>query len=153
MAEVVSRQLILHAVDFNLAVLDAVGIASDAGTKVAGRVHRVGILSDVVEPQHHVGELSVLVGHHQRHHATAEVSNAHLHAVMVFQGEEFHGLLVNHGVEGSRIEARCRQLGFTCACAGRAENGCHSCREDVFSEIMHNCFYDDVSNCSLSSEY
>ena len=105
MSKVVAGQLVLLAVDAELAVLDAVGVASDTGSEVAGRVYRISVLADIVEAQNHVCQLCVPVGYHQRHHASAEIGDAHFHTIFVFQGEEADGLFVNYCVEGSRIQS------------------------------------------------
>ena len=60
---VVLLQLIGCVTQFEGTVLDAVGLAAYAGTIVRGRVQCVGILSYVVEPQHHVSKDVVTIGY------------------------------------------------------------------------------------------
>ena len=105
-AKVVGRQLILLSGNGDLTFVDAVGITSDCCAIVARRVYGVGILCDVVIAQHDISEITIPVGNHQRHQASAEVGEASLHAVLVFQDIQLDRLFVDNGVELGRIKAR-----------------------------------------------
>ena len=109
-AEVVSRQLVLLASHRQFALVDAVGIASYGRAKVARTVHRICVLLQVVISEHYVRGSFVLVGNHKRYHTAAEVCDAHLNAVVVFKGVEFHGLAVDGRVESRWVETRYGQV-------------------------------------------
>ena len=122
---VVLSQLVSHTVECELAVADAVGIAANAGTVVGGRVQRVGILGYVVEAQHYVSRLAVLVGNNERHHAATIVGDAHLHAVLVLQRVELHWLVLESCVKLGRVETRYRELRILLSASAGREH-CYS---------------------------
>ena len=105
-AEVVGRQLDFLAGDGELAFVDAVGIAADGGSEVAGAVDGVSILLDVVVAKHNVDEGAILVSCHQRDDASAKVGDAHFHTALVGERVQFYRLAVDGGIKGGRIKAR-----------------------------------------------
>ena len=84
-AVIVGDELVLLAVERELAVADAVAIATDECTEVAAVGTILDIVGYVVMTQAHVGHLAVLVGHHDADDASAEVGEAYFHACCVLQ--------------------------------------------------------------------
>ena len=105
MAEVVLWELDFLAVDLDLTVLDAVGIAADGCSEVRGRVLDVGILLDIVEAENHILRIVILVGHHDGNNTSTEIGDAHFHSVGVLQRVECHGLFIDYCVESCRVES------------------------------------------------
>ena len=91
---IVDSQLVLFAVEGELAVLDAVAEASDENTEE--RLGRVDDILDVVMSLNHVGMLAVLVGNHDCHDGTTIVGDSYFITLVVFQNEKV-GLLSIYG--------------------------------------------------------
>ena len=81
-AEIVGRQAVFHAVQGELALVDAVGIAADGGAVVGLIVLGIVVL-DLVKSQDHVPLHAVLVRHDERRDAAAVVGDGHLHPGIV----------------------------------------------------------------------
>ena len=99
---IVGYQLNGLPIQSELGVTDTVGIAPYGSAEVAGDVL---VVSDIVERQHHVTLCPLTVGHHHGDDATSEVGDAHLHAVLVGQGEEFRFFTFDSGFKLSRIQS------------------------------------------------
>ena len=105
MSEIVLRQLVCLASNCELAAADAVGVTSYRRAEVARTVHRVGILFQIVIAKHHVGGFAVGVRHDKRNYATAEIGDAHFHAVAVLKREECSLLIVYNRIETCGVES------------------------------------------------
>ena len=94
---VVLRQLYFFAVDGDFALVDAVGISAYGGAEVAMYVL---IVLNAIESEHHVAHHTVSVGNQHRGYASAEIGDAHLHAVGIGEHVECSGIVV----VGARFE-------------------------------------------------
>ena len=119
-AEVVLRELVLHAVQGDLALVDAVRIPADGGAEVRLVVLRE-VIGDLVEAQDDILHVSVLVRDHDGDDAAAEVGDAHLHAVCIGHRVQGGGHAVVGAFEILRVQTGNREV-FLLA-AGR-EKGC-----------------------------
>lgn len=79
-AVVVLRQLIFHAIYGDLALIDAIGITADGGAEVR-RIFDV--ILNGLEAQYDITHHAVLIRHHHRYDASAEVRDANFHATFV----------------------------------------------------------------------
>ena len=84
-AEVVLRKIVLHAVNGEAALVDAVCVASDGCAEIALIVLRVIVLY-IVEAQDHVAPYPVLVFKNYGCDASAEIGDSDFHSVTVSQG-------------------------------------------------------------------
>ena len=78
--EIVLRQLDGITVQCETTLIDTVCIASDRSTKVAGYIN---IVSNAVKTLNYILHLTVLIGYHDRHDTSSEVSDAYFHTCLV----------------------------------------------------------------------
>ena len=141
-AIVVARQLDGLTANDDLSVLDAVGIAADSSTEVAGILHRVGILGDVVVAQSHIGSLAFLVRNRDGNDAATKVGDAHFHVALVLQHKETNGLLIDGGIEAGSIKAGRGETAGLRARARRqshkrcSEHGNYCCKKMFFHRFL-----------------
>ena len=103
---IVLLQLVSAVVQRELTFFDAVGIAANAGTVVARRVQRVSILGNIIETQHHIGRLTILVRNNKADNTTTVVGDTNLHTIGILQRKKFDGLFVDKCVEICWIKTR-----------------------------------------------
>ena len=124
--EVVLRELVLHTVQREFALTDAVGVTANRSTEV----RRDGLVArDLVKAQHHVAQLARAVGYHHRYDAATEGGDAYLHAVGILQGVELGRLIADRGLEIGRIETRQGRLVLLRA-AAHHQRGSHEERRN-----------------------
>ena len=85
--KIILRKLILLAVKSEAALVDSVGIASDGCAEVCGIVLRE-IVTDIVESEDYILELTVLVRNHDGDDTSSEIGNTYFHSVLIGQGIE-----------------------------------------------------------------
>lgn len=112
---VILRQLVFNAVQCDPPLPDAVGIAADRSPEVS---RNRPVIPDVIESEHDVAHDAVTVGNHHRHDASAEVGDAHLHALVVLQNKQVGFLPVRLALEITSFQSgeRLPVLLSTCAC-------------------------------------
>ena len=120
-AEVILRELVLHAVQRELALVDAVRIPADGGAEVRLVVLRE-IVGDLVEAQDDILHLPILVRDHDGDDAAAEVRDAYLHAFRIGHRVKGGGLTVVGRFEILRVQTGNREV-FLLA-AGGEEGRC-----------------------------
>ena len=118
--EIVLRQVVLHAIEREFALCDAVGIATNRGTEVRGYVL---VVRNLVKTKDHVAHHALAVGNHHRYDAATEGGDADLHAVGIGQGVELGGLVADSGFEIGRIQTR-EGLVARLRAAGRHQGSC-----------------------------
>ena len=122
-AEVVLRELVLLAVQGDLALVDAVRVAADGGAEVRLVVVRE-IVGDLVEAQDDVLHLALVVRDEDGDDAAAEIGDAHLHAIGVGQGVQGGGGVVERVDEILGIQAGGRESDFLLlVAAGKKRDG------------------------------
>ena len=105
---VVDGQVVLLAVEGELAVADAVALATyEGGEEGLGRAHAV---VNVVVSLNHVGIVAVAVGHHNSYECAAIVGDGHFHTVFVGQEEEVGGFTIDFFLEIFTLQSAERGL-------------------------------------------
>ncbi len=117
-AEIVLRKLVFHAVQGDLALVDAVRIPADGGAEIRLVVLRE-IVGNLVEAEDDVLHVPLVVRDQDGDDAAAEVGDAHFHAVGIGQGVQGGGHVVVGGHEVFRVQAGGRQGGFLLLVAAR----------------------------------
>ena len=105
-AIIVGTEVVDLACDIYLRILNAVGIAANAGAIVGRRVDGVNILSDIVIAKHHIRCLAVLIRHADGYHTSAIIGQADFHTLAVGQRDKFHFLAIEGRIKISRVESR-----------------------------------------------
>ena len=89
---VVDGELVVLAVNRELAFGDAIAVATDEGSEVAAFCAVLLVVSDVVMSEADIGHVAVLVGDHDADDASSEVREAHFHAFSVGEDVECRGV-------------------------------------------------------------
>ena len=103
-AEVVDGKLYRVTVKHEAAFVYAVGISADRGAEV-GLVDFREISLYAVESEYDIAKISIAVGHHYRHHASAVVGDAYFHSLSVDKSIECSAVAPELGLEGIGVEA------------------------------------------------
>ena len=122
-AEVVLRELVLLAVQGDLALVEAVRIPADGGAEVRLVVVRE-VVGDLVEAQDDVLHLALVVRDEDGDDAAAEVGDAHLHAVGIGQGVQGGGGVVERVDEILGVQAGGRDGDFLLLAAACEKRDC-----------------------------
>ena len=119
-AVVVGNELVFLSVQSELAVADAVAVTSNQGTEVATLIAVLDVVGNGVMSQAHVLHVAGLVGNHDADNSSAEVGEAHFHAVGVCQCEEVCLLAGMFGLEITAQQSAQSGLLFLCGRFGLA---------------------------------
>ena len=148
MAVVVLRQLVFGAVQRDPPLGDAVRIAADRGPEIARNRLIVG---DLVESEHDIAHHAVAAGNHHRHDASAEVGDAHLHAVVILQDEEVGFLSVRLALEIAPVQSGERRpvlrTARACGSQGRTQQNKRffHCFSDIRLSFCNQSFFSALS--------
>ena len=80
MSVVIARQLVFNTIQRKLSLIDAIGITAYARTKIR---RFADIILNGIEAKYHITHHPVFTGNHHRNDASAKVSDANLHVVLI----------------------------------------------------------------------
>ena len=119
-AVVVGNELVFLSVQCELAVADAVAVTTNQGSEIATLIAVLDVVGNGVMSQTYVLHVAGLVGNHDADNTSAEVGEAHFHAVGVCQCEEVGLLAGMFGLEITAQQSAQSGLLFLCGRFGLA---------------------------------
>ncbi len=100
-SEIVNGQLVFYSVQTEFALIDAITVTADKSTKIGGIVQ---VILNVVKPQDHIAELTLLIGDHNRNNAGSVIHHTHFHAVGIFHNVQIVLFTIDFGLEVNTVE-------------------------------------------------
>ena len=111
MTIVILWQLVLHTIQCEAPLVDAVGISSNACSEV-GRIFDIVLYR--VESQNHILHVTIFIGNHDRYNTASEISDANFHVVFVLQHKQVCLFTIDFCLEIASLQSGFSQFFFCC---------------------------------------